>query len=81
MAVPPNRRWSLGFVSDALVDSRRFRILAVVDDFSCLTLVVDSPLSGMRVIRELDPLAEFRGLPVMIVSDNGSELTSQAILR
>jgi putative transposase len=51
-----NQRWSLDFVSDALIDSRRFRILAVVDDFTreCLTLVVDTSLSGVRVGRELN---------------------------
>jgi putative transposase len=85
MTVPQgrNQRWSLDFVSDALIDSRRFRILAIVDDFTreCLALVVDSSLSGRRVVRELDRLAELRGLPLMIVSDNGSELTSHAILR
>ena len=85
MAMPQgkNQRWSLDFVSDALVDSRRFRILAVVDDFTreCLALVVDSSLSGFRVVRELDRLDEVRGLPLMIVSDNGTELTSHAILR
>src|SRR5687768_16358422 len=76
MAVPQssNQRWSLDFVSDALIDSRRFRILAVVDDFSreCLARVVDISLSGVRIVRELDRLAEFRGLPLMIVSDNGT---------
>jgi putative transposase len=85
MTVPQgrNQRWSLDFVSDALIDSRRFRILAVVDDFTreCLALVVDSSLSGRRVVRELNRLMELRGLPLMIVSDNGSELTSHAILR
>lgn len=84
MALPqgPNQRWSLDFVSDALANSRRFRILVVVDDFTreCLTLLVDSSLSGTRVARELDRLAEFRGRPCMIVSDNGTELTSHAIL-
>jgi putative transposase len=55
----------------------------VVDDFTreCLALVVDTSLSGLRVVRELNRLAEFRGLPLMIVSDNGTELTSHAILR
>jgi putative transposase len=40
----PNQRWSLDFVSDALAGGRRFRILAVVDDFTreCLALVVDT---------------------------------------
>ncbi len=52
----PNQRWSMDFVSDALTDGRRFRILAVVDDFSRenLVLVADTSLSGLRVTRELD---------------------------
>ena len=58
MALPqgPNQRWSLDFVSDTLTDSRRFRILAVVDDFTreCIALVADTSLSGARVGRELD---------------------------
>jgi putative transposase len=85
MAVPQgiNQRWSLDFVSDALSDSRRFRILAVIDDFSreCLALVADNSLSGIRVARELDRIAEFRFYPCLIVSDNGTELTSNAILQ
>lgn len=84
MTVPqgPNQRWSLDFVSDVLADGRRFRVLVVVDDFTreCLALVVDTSLSGVRLARELDQLAERRGLPLMIVSDNGTELTSRAIL-
>jgi putative transposase len=56
--VPPkiaDERWSLDFVSDAFTDGRRFRVLAVIDDFSreCLTLVADTSLSGLRVTREL----------------------------
>ncbi len=78
----PNQRWSLDFVSDAFTDGRRFRILAVVDDFSreCLALVPDTSLSGMRVARELDAIIARRGKPVTCVSDNGTELTSMAIL-
>ncbi|RSU45202.1 IS3 family transposase [Sphingomonas sp. S-NIH.Pt15_0812] len=79
----PNQRWSLDFVSDTLVSGRRIRILAVVDDFTreCLALVVDTSLSGARVARELDAIIAVRGVPLMIVSDNGTELTSLAILR
>lgn len=78
-----NHRWSLDFVSDALSDGRRFRTLCVVDDFTreALAVVVDTSLSGVRVARELDRLIERRGKPRMIVSDNGTELTSHAILR
>jgi putative transposase len=85
MAIPqePNQRWSLDFVSDALSCGRRFRVLCVIDDFSreCLATVVDTSLSGRRVARELDRIAETRGYPCMVVSDNGTELTSNAILK
>ncbi|WP_156944557.1 IS3 family transposase [Bradyrhizobium sp. Ec3.3] len=84
MTVPmaPNDRWSLDFVSDQLTDGRRFRVLTVVDDCTreCLALVADTSLSGSRVARELDRLVIERGKPKMVVSDNGSELTSNAIL-
>ena len=79
----PNQRWSLDFVSDALTDGRRFRILAVVDDYSRenLVLVADTSLSGHRVVRELDRIIAERGAPMTIVSDNGTEFTSMAILK
>ena len=85
MLVPqlPNERWSLDFVADQFNDGRRLRILVVVDDCSreCLALVPDTSISGMRVARELDRLLTDRGTPKMIVSDNGTELTSNAILQ
>jgi putative transposase len=78
-----NQRWSLDFLSDQLSDCRRFRILAVVDDFTreCLALVADTSLSGARVARELDRIIARRARPLTCVSDNGTELTSMAILR
>jgi putative transposase len=77
-----NLRWSLDFVADTLMSGRRFRILTLVDDFTreCLGPVVDTSLTGLRVARELDGIAEQRSYPCMIVSDNGTELTSNAIL-
>ena len=58
MAFPqgPNQRWSLDFLSRCAPDGRRFRILAIVDDFTreCLALVADTSLPGLRVARELD---------------------------
>ena len=78
----PNQRWSLDFVSDQLTDGRRFRILTVIDNCTreCLALVADTSLSGHRVARELDAIIRLRGRPDMIVSDNGTEYTSNAIL-
>jgi len=85
MAIPqgPNQRWSLDFMSDALEDGRRFRGLNVIDDFSreCLTAIVDTSIGGARVVRELDRIAELRGYPCLLVSDNGTELTSNALLK
>ena len=85
LALPagPNERWSLDFVSDCFTDSRRFRILAIVDDFTreSLALIPDTSLSGARVARELDALIARRGRPKSCVSDNGTELTSMAILK
>lgn len=64
-------------------DSRRFRILCVVDDYTreCIGLVADTSLSGIRVARELDAIVVRRGRPLTVVSDNGTELTSMAILK
>ena len=80
----PNQRWSLDFVSDAFACGRRFRIFAVVDDYSreCVRLIADTSISGARVGRELDAaIFERMARPSTIVSDNGTELTSMAILR
>lgn len=85
MVVPdgPNQRWSMDTARDAFTDGRRFRLLAVVDDFSreCLALVADTSLSGARVARELDAIIAVRGKPATVVSDDGTEFTSTAILR
>jgi putative transposase len=85
MTIPqgPNRRWSLDFVSDTLIDGRRFRILCVIDDFrrECLATVVDNYLPCSRVARELDFIAKRHGCPCTVVNDNGTELTSNAMLQ
>ncbi|KGJ12784.1 IS3 family transposase, partial [Paracoccus sanguinis] len=60
-----------------------FRILAVIDD-CCrenLCLTADTSISGARVARELDALMRIYGKPACIVSDNGTEFTSRAILK
>ena len=64
-----------------MATGRRFRTLNVVDDFTreCLAIEVDTSLSGLRVARVLQRLIDLRGLPGLIVSDNGSEFTSKAL--
>jgi putative transposase len=46
----------------------RFRILAIVDDFTreTLVLVVDTSIGGARLVRELDALDAARGKPAMV---------------
>ena len=68
---------------DQFACGRRFPVLNVVDDVTreCLTAIPDTSISGRRVARELTALIERRGKPGMIVSDNGTELTSNAILK
>ena len=77
-----NARWSLDFVHDQFASGRRFRILNIVDDVTreCLAAIPDTSISGRRVARELTALIERRGKPGMIVSDNGTEFTSNAML-
>lgn len=77
-----NARWSLDFVHDQFAQGRRFRILNIVDDVTreCLAAIPDTSISGKRVARELTRLVGARGKPKMIVSDNGTEFTSNAIL-
>ncbi|MFP5212287.1 MAG: IS3 family transposase, partial [Acidobacteriota bacterium] len=78
----PNQRWSMDFKSDSLSDGRRFRTLNIVDDFTreCVAIEVDTSLSGARVVRVLDSIGKERGFPQVIVSDNGPEFTSRALL-
>ena len=78
----PNARWSIDFVSDQLASGRRFRILNVIDDVTkeCLAAIPDTSISGRRVARELADVIGRRGKPDLIVSDHGTEFTSNAML-
>jgi transposase InsO family protein len=78
----PNACWSLDFVHDQFACGRRFRVLNIVDDVTreCLAAIPDTSISGRRVARELTDLLAERGKPGMIVSDHGTEFTSNAIL-
>jgi len=74
--------WSMDFVSDSFFNSRRFRVLTIVDDFSKESplLLADTSISGQRVARALDEIGLTRELPKVIRMDNGSEFTSKAML-
>lgn len=78
-----NQEWSLDFVYDVLESGKRIRMLTVVDDFTreSIKIAVDTSLNGRRVCEELEQVIEDRGKPDRILSDNGTEFTSMAILR
>jgi hypothetical protein len=75
-----NARWSLDFIHDQLACGRRFCIFGIVDDVTRDCLMADTSISGVRAARELTALIERHGKPKIIVSDHGTELTSNAIL-
>jgi len=76
-----NQRWSMDFASDSTIAGRRFRVLAIVDDYSreCPAIEVDSSIPGARVVGVLERLAETRGLPEVITVDNGPEFASKTM--
>ena len=84
LALPsrPGERWSMDLVADSFSDGRRFRSLTVVDDFSreCPAIEIDTSISGARIVRVLERLSECHQLPKIIVTDNGPEFTSRAML-
>jgi putative transposase len=77
----PNQVWSIDFMSDSLVDSRRFRLFNVIDDFNreSLAIEVDTSLPSLRVIRVLNRIIDKRGKPANIRSDNGPEFISHQL--
>ena len=80
-ATYPNEVWSVDFVMDALSTGRRIKCLTVGDDFTreCLDIAVDFGISGEYVARVLDQIAQFRGFPRSVRTDQGPEFISRAL--
>jgi putative transposase len=80
-ATRPLERWSLDFLSDSLVDGRRFRVLTIVDNVSRVSpaIAVGASLTGERVVTLLDRLRSTVGVPQRIAIDNGPEFISKAL--
>jgi putative transposase len=76
-----NQVWSIDFMSDSLWDGRRYRLLNVIDDYNreILSIEADLSLPTLSLIRQLEQLKEFRGLPKMIRVDNGPEFISHRL--
>ena len=82
-AAYPNQIWAMDFVSDALFDGRRLRMLTIIDLFTreCLGIVTGQSLKGDDVKEALTRIARFRGVPQMLKSDNGSEFAGKVMDR
>jgi putative transposase len=78
----PNEIWSLDFMHDTLYVGRRFRTLNVMDEGvrEALAIEVDTSLSAERVVRVMDQIKEWRGVPKAIRCDNGPEFTAEVFI-
>lgn len=83
VAEQANACWSLDFITDALTDGRRFRVLNVLDDFSrrLLGQEIDFSLPARRVTQLLDRLVEAHGRPQQLRCDNGPEFIAHELRR
>ncbi|OAD98095.1 transposase (plasmid) [Pantoea sp. OXWO6B1] len=73
--------WGMDFVSDALFDGRRLRLLTVIDLYTreCLGICVGQNLRSTEVAEMLDSIAFRRPLPQLLKTDNGSEFAGKML--
>ncbi len=71
----PDHVWSIDFMHDSLYSGRAFRTFNVVDDFARegLAIEIDTSIGAERVVRALENIVAWRGLPRAIRCDNGPE--------
>ena len=76
-----NQLWAMDFTADQLANGRRFRTLNVLDvkTRECLSIEVGSSLTGTQVCRVLDRIIALRGIPEVIVCDNGPEFAGHVL--
>jgi putative transposase len=76
-----NASWSMDFMSDALLSGRKFRTFNLMDDYNreALAIEVDTSLPAERVVRTLEQVVEWRGVPKRIRVDNGPEFVSSRL--
>jgi len=74
----PNQIWSIDYMSDSLWDGRKFRLLNIIDDYKreALHMEIDTSIPSLRLVRILNQLKEYRGVPKTIRTDNGPEFIS-----
>lgn len=75
----PNVEWAMDFMSDSLVNGRKFRTLNIIDQHNrkCLEIGINYSMPSKRVIETLERTIEEYGKPLGIRTDNGPEFTSR----
>ncbi len=81
LPIGPNITWSMDFMHDTLINGCKFRTLNIIDDFNreALLIAIDTSINSKRVIRELEQLIAWRGIPDKIRVDNGPEFIATAL--
>ena len=81
VATRPQTEWGMDFLTDRLLDGRRFRVLTLVDHVSRVSpaIAVGAALTGRHVVEVLDRVAAASGRPERICVDNGPEFVSKAL--
>ena len=69
----PNQVWSADFMSDSLYAGKRFRTFNVIDDFNreSVHIEIDTSITSKRLIRVFERIYSDRGLPGILLTDNG----------
>ena len=73
--------WSMDFLSGALADGRKFRVLTVLDLYTreCPAIRVEARFSSEQVVKVLEGAAYLRGVPGSLRVDNGPEFTGRML--
>lgn len=80
-AMRTNEIWAMDFMADRLTRGQAYRLLTMLDCFNreCLRIDVNSSMSSVRVARIVSEIAAKRGLPEMLLVDNGPEFRGKAL--
>jgi putative transposase len=70
-----NESWSIDFMSDSLLNGKAIRTMNIMDDYNreVLWIEVRHSFPAKQMTQMLDRVAEWRGYPKQIRSDNGPE--------
>ena len=81
-ATMANHVWAYDFVFDACANGQQLKCLTLIDEFTreCLAIDVAGSIRSVRVIEVLSQFISTRGAPRYLLSVNGSEFVSKAIL-